>query len=626
MSTSPTLSEMEFPTFDLPSPPPPAPPAPPAPPVPTQAVAPGIEPHSSAVTGATAVETPKMTLKEGIALAADVRNAKCTRDLATSPTRLIIEFNGTKSASTSVTSAKKNQGKAKPQPNLKTKAQQKYCRYLPSVNEEAFIGPLLDSPEDTIALIQSQCPSFSPSKGVRADQISLKIRFDGGNSTACRDVLFRIMPGCWPDAVNATMHLVFVDGPVVAPASNPKTVGSSGIGKAEGNKVISDPSDLNVSGKGKPAATGTTTASGLVREEKGWIPQEWQQDLSSDLNLGFGFSFSDNYPLKTGARPGHKTGREAGLRWDVSRRGGLLLGDGENCLDSRELDLDLDRDADSDHDGPGGNSGDFGVIASRRNFLPATTTSSSPPVRLIDDGRRLAIQWDDLERDGALLGDHNGPLDAHHTLSYGPSSNSYLITPSSAFAKDDTSSTTFIADPPQHRQGQQGQMPGQRQSQSQAEWDELKRAGTFLGVQGRGLVPPTNPKSSGAQAQALAQAPPHPQATAPSSHEYVTKWDDLKRGGISLGIEGLTDFAAAVKKERKAAMSSSKPLLDLDLGVEGDHDMEAEANAESGAELQTTSDKSPQIPADAGDIDVDDEWERMRRDGISLGITRDRDD
>ncbi|WWC98620.1 hypothetical protein V866_005513 [Kwoniella sp. B9012] len=87
----------------------------------------------------------------------------------------------------------------------------KLCRFLPPKKDEAFIGPILPTVEETITQIRQQCPTLSR---IPSGSISLKIRFDGKNSQACENVLFKIpsgIKGCWPNAISDKLHLIFID-------------------------------------------------------------------------------------------------------------------------------------------------------------------------------------------------------------------------------------------------------------------------------------------------------------------------------------------------------------------------------------------------------------------------------
>ncbi|WVF67935.1 hypothetical protein IAT40_002697 [Kwoniella sp. CBS 6097] len=705
MSTSPTLSEMEFPNFDLPSPPPP-PPLPPAPPAPS---APPAPPAPSAPSAPSAPATqaqelttsredhtnstkPLLTLKEGIALAAQVHknnhhepNDHQAQNRSTTPSQLIINLSPTTTAKTNPLEtviptdiageikvadqqqplAKKKLTKKstadsdrnKDQGKNKEKFKPKYCRYLPSVKEEAFIGPFLDSAEETIALMQEQCPSFSASKGVRADQISLKIRFDGGNSAACQDVLFRIMPGCWPDAVNATMHLVFVDGPLTLTQDTQDKGTSTGLDQATKSSSIKNTTIKSGGGGGGvprvnlPVPVQRDVAIG---QESGWIPQGWQHDLSSDLDMVFGPTPSVGFGIDRGRgtcaapNPAYPVSgvqlkddiairREAGLKWEDLRRGGLLLGDGYGRVDGMDLDLDLVADSQSEgerergHGKGHGRRGDArdlfdfgaslapgpGIGLNRHCIAPAFSSNpgpgrggpesssnsgnvhgySRPEVSASDDGRRVLVDWDDLKRERTLLGDHIlCPYDI---------TSSNLITPSSTFVEDATSSKkVFTHDPPCSHLDLGGE--GQAQSHSQLEWDDLKRAGAFLGIQGPGLV-----SSAAAQIQPDRLSSPtrrsYAQAPAATAASSVSDWEEMKRNGTSLGIESYSYRDAGAAAAGAGA--------------------EATASPKAAVPPRTSTSTSPQIPAiaivtDLDQADADDEWERLKRDGVSLGITR----
>ncbi|WVQ95499.1 hypothetical protein IAU59_002596 [Kwoniella sp. CBS 9459] len=649
MSTSPTLSEMEFPTYDLPSPPlaPPAPPAPLAPPPPAFPVkeAPIIGNSNQA-----------LTLKEGISVATQahhiLKDAAYEGPSAVSPLlevtvstdedaeigdislestggmKTVADYHQSQGGQTAnanlapkqtgtfatdaitVKEEVKKKGKdqeitkSSSKSNFKSKSKSeskpKYCRYLPTVKEEAFIGPFLDSAEETIALIQAQCPSFSRSRGISADQISLQIRFDGGNSAACKNVLFRIMPGCWPDAVTATMHLIFVDGPRTP--------------------TVNVEPDVQV----KLSA---------LRQENGWIPSEWRRDYSSgfdlDLDLNLGLA-TDPTVLSSGyvnnedvqRRQQHSSrGRIGGtrdadegrdLKWDDLRRGGMLLGDGgrNDCLHSMDLDSDSDIDDASDNSPYGARRDvrdlfDFGpslapglrhVAAGRKSAAPplpsqqtnerirsqnaftfdrhqepANGRSHSQP-RISDDGRQVNVRWDDLKQEGALLGKHDTGIPAGCPVSNSGSNANMmkLITPSSPFAHDTAGSKVYhVID---------RVLEGREDRSLLQEWDELKKAGTFLGIRGQSVALST-PSSAQNQTEGLQDA----QAT--NASPFGLEWREMNRIGTLLGIQRNTDVVSTA----------------------------AQYAQQKGA---------PQIPAIDQEQGGDDGWDRLKREGVSLGITR----
>ncbi|ADV19882.1 Hypothetical Protein CGB_A7160C [Cryptococcus gattii WM276] len=103
----------------------------------------------------------------------------------------------------------------------KVKKARVLTRYLSPLKEEAFVGPLLPSVQDTVMLIQEQCPSLS---AVPSSCISLHLRFDGNTQHAVKDVLFKVLPSAWPGAVSEILPLVYIkvknqDAKVERPAS-----------------------------------------------------------------------------------------------------------------------------------------------------------------------------------------------------------------------------------------------------------------------------------------------------------------------------------------------------------------------------------------------------------------------
>ncbi|WWD08433.1 hypothetical protein V865_006545 [Kwoniella europaea PYCC6329] len=132
--------------------------------------------------------------------------------MSTSPTLSEMEFPSSPQPSATITtscnkpSADSNSKKEKGK-NLVNKL----CGFLPPKKDEAFIGPILPTVEETITQIRQQCPTLSH---IPSESISLRIRFDGKNSQACENVLFKIpsgIKGCWPDAISDKLHLIFID-------------------------------------------------------------------------------------------------------------------------------------------------------------------------------------------------------------------------------------------------------------------------------------------------------------------------------------------------------------------------------------------------------------------------------
>ncbi|WRT70631.1 uncharacterized protein IL334_007629 [Kwoniella shivajii] len=202
--SSPTLSEMEFPS----SPPPPPPPPPPSVPAGREDTYKSITPseHNKSIT------KPTPSISEQI--------LKKDKKKSISSKKAQI--------------AKQNDFK----PSL--------TRYLPPCTEEAFIGPLLSTTEDTIRLIQSQCPSLA---GLPSRAISLRLRFDGNTTLACNNVFFRVLDECWPTALHEVLHLVHVD--VDPSASSKEKEGIVGNEpKTIVNRLINQSQDLVDIGNG----------------------------------------------------------------------------------------------------------------------------------------------------------------------------------------------------------------------------------------------------------------------------------------------------------------------------------------------------------------------------------------
>ncbi|OXG88292.1 hypothetical protein C348_00666 [Cryptococcus neoformans Gb118] len=95
----------------------------------------------------------------------------------------------------------------KPKKKVVNKKRGKLTRYLPPLRTEAFIGPFLPSFQDTIMLIQKECPSLSV---VPPSCISLQLRFDGNTQDAVKDVPFNVLPSAWPDAASEVLPLVYI--------------------------------------------------------------------------------------------------------------------------------------------------------------------------------------------------------------------------------------------------------------------------------------------------------------------------------------------------------------------------------------------------------------------------------
>lgn len=65
----------------------------------------------------------------------------------------------------------------------------------------------MDLSQDTIMLIQEQCPSLS---AVPSSCISLHLRFDGNTQDAVKNVIFKVLPSAWPGAVSEVLPLVYI--------------------------------------------------------------------------------------------------------------------------------------------------------------------------------------------------------------------------------------------------------------------------------------------------------------------------------------------------------------------------------------------------------------------------------
>ncbi|KAK6906669.1 hypothetical protein L486_07923 [Kwoniella mangroviensis CBS 10435] len=134
--------------------------------------------------------------------------------MSSSPTLSEMEFPSSPQPSATITpSSNKPSGNfsSNPKKEKEKNLVNKLCRFLPPKKDEAFIGPILPTVEETITQIRQQCPTLSH---IPSESISLKIRFDGKNSQACENVLFKIpsgIKGCWPNAISDKLHLIFID-------------------------------------------------------------------------------------------------------------------------------------------------------------------------------------------------------------------------------------------------------------------------------------------------------------------------------------------------------------------------------------------------------------------------------
>ncbi|WVO17389.1 hypothetical protein L204_105081 [Cryptococcus depauperatus] len=130
------------------------------------------------------LETPTITLSSG------VTSAKVTPPVATSPVPPVMS-----------------------KPKIRLRVMKKMpkrhgiTRYLVPIKEESFIGPLLSSSQETISLLQRECPSLS---SVSPSKIALYLRFDGSTQDAVKDVLFKVLPSAWPEAVSEVLPLIHV--------------------------------------------------------------------------------------------------------------------------------------------------------------------------------------------------------------------------------------------------------------------------------------------------------------------------------------------------------------------------------------------------------------------------------
>ena len=63
--------------------------------------------------------------------------------------------------------------------------------------------------QDTIDLVKRECSSLSD---IAAENIALRLRFDGDTTEVVKGVLFRVLPEAWPAAIAVNLPLVHVDG------------------------------------------------------------------------------------------------------------------------------------------------------------------------------------------------------------------------------------------------------------------------------------------------------------------------------------------------------------------------------------------------------------------------------
>lgn len=134
----------------------------------------------------------------------------------------------------------------------------------------------MDLSQDTIMLIQEQCPSLS---AVPSSCISLHLRFDGNTQDAVKNVLFKVLPSAWPGAVSEVLPLVYIkvknqDTKVGRPASAQCDNGNKGTCNAC-ERMASHPktggSDSNSSIQASRAkARGANWRSNMGRLEKEW--------------------------------------------------------------------------------------------------------------------------------------------------------------------------------------------------------------------------------------------------------------------------------------------------------------------------------------------------------------------
>ncbi|WVW80911.1 hypothetical protein I302_102902 [Kwoniella bestiolae CBS 10118] len=159
--------------------------------------------------------------------------------MTSSPTLSEMEFPSSPTPTHSTHAPATQQTPKQPSPSSKKASTKKgvdmnkLCRFLPPRKDEAFIGRILPTVEETITQIRHQCPSLST---ISPSSISLKIRFDGKNSQSCEDVLFKIpgdITGCWPNAISDKLHLVFVEvasGHITPTEGTTRSVGVATIG------------------------------------------------------------------------------------------------------------------------------------------------------------------------------------------------------------------------------------------------------------------------------------------------------------------------------------------------------------------------------------------------------------
>ncbi|WWC65117.1 uncharacterized protein I303_107731 [Kwoniella dejecticola CBS 10117] len=157
---------------------------------------------------------------------------------ATAPLFLTIEIKDTTSKAP----------KARPLPPststaTATSTSNRYTRYLPPKIEDAFIGPILPTFKETIALLKRHCPSLST---IDPSEVSLNLRFDGVATLKDKEIKFQVLPDCWPDALTSILSLVVItvkdEVPVLG--KEPKT-GQVCDPKATG-KALSVPTDRQI--------------------------------------------------------------------------------------------------------------------------------------------------------------------------------------------------------------------------------------------------------------------------------------------------------------------------------------------------------------------------------------------
>lgn len=151
-----------------------------------------------------------------------------------------------------------------------------------TTNDRHERAAMKTSSQDTIMLIQKECPSLSV---VPPSCISLQLRFDGNTQDAVKGVLFNVIPSAWPAAVSEVLPLVYIEI------------------------------------KGQDTKVGRSTLAECDNGDK--APCDAYERVTSHPNLearGTTQTQADKHPeLKPGAPIG-------GLTWDDLKKNGTLLG------------------------------------------------------------------------------------------------------------------------------------------------------------------------------------------------------------------------------------------------------------------------------------------------------------